>query len=90
MIDDVNFFNKKIDIERLRSNTPSRCFIVFVGGKYVTRMDDIYLRVRKLKTALFMKSPLLFVAEKPEKGVELRNAIENKIIEQVHFCTFLD
>ena len=88
LINDNKFFNNMTNIEKIQSNIPSRCFVVFVGGKYVTRLNQIYLKVQKLQSALFIKSPLLFIAEKnknkisslekPKREVKLRNAIENK------------
>ena len=91
LINDNKFFNNMTNIEKIQSNIPSRCFVVFVGGKYVTRLNQIYLKVQKLQSALFIKSPLLFIAEKPKnkisslekpkREVKIRNAFENKIVE---------
>ena len=63
----VNLDNDKIlNAEMVRQSTPANCFMVFIGGKYVNRLEDIFQKVEGLSVGLVSK-PLIYFAEKVEK-----------------------
>ena len=63
----VNLDNDKIlNAEMVKQSTPSNCFMVFIGGKYVNRLEDIFQKVEVVSVGLVSK-PLIFFSEKVEK-----------------------
>ena len=52
----------------LRQSTPGpgKCFMVFIGGKYGKRLDDIFQKVESVSVGLVSKS-LIYFSEKVEK-----------------------
>ena len=53
-------------LDLVRQSTPSNCFMVFIGGKYVNRLEDIFQKMEGLSVGLVSK-PLIYFAEKVEK-----------------------
>ena len=56
-------------LEMVRQSTPSNCFMVFIGGKYVNRLKDIVQKMESASLGLVSK-PLIFFSEKVEKTPE--------------------
>ena len=52
----------------LRRSSHSNCFLVFIGGKYVNRVNDIALKVEKVSNELVAKQIIYFV-EKSDKTI---------------------
>ena len=53
-------------LEMVRQSAPANCFMVFIGGKYVNRLEDIFQKVEGLSVRLVSK-PIIYFAEKVEK-----------------------
>ena len=68
-----------INIEFIRSNIPSNCLIVMIGGKYLTRINDIVSKVETVSEQLKLKT-LAFFGEKTEAKIaeETSIALVNK------------
>ena len=63
----VNLDNDQIlNAEMVRQSTPSNCFMVFIGGRYVNRLEDIFQKVESVSLGLVSK-PLIYFSEKVEK-----------------------
>ena len=63
----VNLDNdKKLNAAMMRQSAPANCFMVFIGGKYVNRLDDIFQKVESVSVGLVAK-PVIYFAEKVEK-----------------------
>ena len=52
--------------EMVRQSAPSNCLLVFIGGKYVNRLEDIVQKMESASVGLVSK-PLIFFSEKVEK-----------------------
>ena len=53
-------------LEMVRQSAPANCFMVFIGGKYVNRLEDIFQKVEVVSVGLVSK-PLIYFSEKVEK-----------------------
>ena len=53
-------------LEMVRKGAPANCFMVFIGGKYVKRLEDIVQKMESASVGLVSK-PLIFFSEKVEK-----------------------
>jgi len=53
-------------LEMVRKSAPANCFMVFIGGKYVNRLEDIFQKVESVSIGLVSK-PLVYFSEKVEK-----------------------
>ena len=64
----VNLDNKNNveHLEMVRQSGPANCFMVFIGGEYVNRLEDIFQKVEGLSVRLVSK-PIIYFAEKVEK-----------------------
>ena len=47
----------------LRKTVPNKCFMVFVGGKYVKSLDDIVKKVESVSEELY-ENPIIYFIEK--------------------------
>ena len=65
----TNIDNDEVfDVEIVRRSSHSNCFLVFIGGKYVNRVNDIALKVEKVSNELVAKQIIYFV-EKSDKTI---------------------
>ena len=62
-LDNNNNFEQ---LEMVRQSAPANCFMVFIGGKYVNRLEDIFQKVESVSVGLVSK-PLIFFSEKVEE-----------------------
>ena len=63
--------NNNVDhLEMVRQSTPSNCFMVFIGGKYVNRLEDIFQKVKSASVGLATK-PSIYFAEKVKEHPKL-------------------
>ena len=59
--------NNNVDhFDMVRQSTPANCFMVFIGGKYVNRLEDIFQKVESISAGVVSK-PLIYFSEKVEK-----------------------
>ena len=64
----VNLDNDRIvNAAMVRQSAPSNCFMVFVGGKYVNRLEDIFQKMEESVILGLVSKPLIYFAEKVEK-----------------------
>ena len=59
--------NNAGNLEILRQSAPVNCFMVFIGGKYVSRLDDIVRKVDEVTDQLATK-PTIYFAEKSDEA----------------------
>ena len=58
--------NNNVDhLDMVRQSAPANCLMVFIGGKYVNRLEDIFQNVETASVGLVSK-PLIFFSEKVE------------------------
>ena len=62
--------DKILNAEVLRQSAPSNCFMVFIGGKYVDRLEDIFQKVKSASVGLATK-PSIYFAEKVKEHPKL-------------------
>ena len=64
----VNLDNDRIvNAAMVRQSAPSNCFMVFIGGKYVNRLEDIFQKMEESVILGLVSKPLIYFAEKVEK-----------------------
>ena len=66
--------DQQIDEEVFRSTVPSGCFIVLVGGKFISRLDDVVWKVEQVSKK-FAITPSVYFGEKVDltPNVNLEN-----------------
>ena len=62
--------DKILNAEVLRQSAPSNCFMVFIGGKYVDRLEDIFQKVKSASVGLATK-PSIYFAEQVKEHPKL-------------------
>ena len=50
----------------VRQSAPANCFMVYIGGKFVNRLEDIFQKMESVSVGLVSK-PLIYFSEKVEK-----------------------
>ena len=60
--------NDQTDLSRVRTTSPSNCFFVFIGGKYLSRLKDVVNKVEHVETDVATK-PITYFAEKSDLEV---------------------
>ena len=74
----VNLDNDKIlNAAMVRRSAPSNCLMVFIGGKYVNRLEDIFQKVEGLSLRLVSK-PLIYFSEKVDVAPKVK--VQNSIL----------
>ena len=74
----VNLDNDRIfNAEMVRQSAPSNCFMVFIGGKYVNRLEDIFQKVETVSVGLVSK-PLIYFSEKVDATPKFK--VQNLIL----------
>ena len=62
--------DKILNAEVLRQSAPANCFMVFIGSKYVDRLEDIFQKVKSASVGLATK-PSIYFAEKVKEHPKL-------------------
>ena len=57
--------------ERVRSSAPSNCFLVFIGGEYVNKVNEIVEKVDRVTEGLVTR-PSVYFTEETDKKAELK------------------
>ena len=74
----VNLDNDQIlNAEIVRQSAPANCFMVFIGGKYVNRLEDIFQKVETVSVGLVSK-PLIYFSEKVDATPKFK--VQNLIL----------
>ena len=74
----VNLDNDQIlNAEMVRQSAPSNCFMVFIGGRYVNRLEDIFQKVESVSVGLVSK-PLIYFSEKVDAAPKFK--VQNLIL----------
>ena len=74
----VNLDNDKIlNAAMVRQSSPSNCLMVFIGGKYVNRLEDIFQKVETVSVGLVSK-PLIYFSEKVDAAPKFK--VQNLIL----------
>ena len=65
----TNIDNDEVfDVEIVRRSSHSNCFLVFIGGKYVNRVNDIALKMDKVSNEL-VSNQIIYFVEKSNKTI---------------------
>ena len=64
----TNIDDEVFDVEIVRRSSHSNCFLVFIGGKYVNRVNDIALKMDKVSNEL-VSNQIIYFVEKSNKTI---------------------
>ena len=64
-------------LKMVRQSAPSNCFMVFIGGKYVNRLEDIFQKMETVSVGLVSK-PLIYFSEKVDATPKFK--VQNLIL----------
>ena len=64
-------------LEMVRQSAPANCFMVFIGGKYVNRLEDIFQKMETVSVGLVSK-PLIYFSEKVDATPKFK--VQNLIL----------
>ena len=72
-------------LDMVRQSAPANCFMVFIGGKYVNRLEDIFQKVEGLSVGLVSK-PIIYFSEKVEKTPK-SEALNSILVYRFEICS---
>ena len=61
-----------LSTEGVRTTAPGNCLLVFIGGEYADRLDDVVDKVKDISKLLISKDVTYYV-EKTKRSLKLRN-----------------
>ena len=64
-------------LEMVRQSAAANCFMVFIGGKYVNRLEDIFQKMETVSVGLVSK-PLIYFSEKVDATPKFK--VQNLIL----------